>query len=352
MEFKIKSSFNNMFSALIFFCLINLTISSQIRGIVYYEKDSVIWTMDLTTGEETLLYSATGIDRLPILSQDKSKIVFASDKNSNREQLWMMDVDGSNVEELVPNTNLDLARPTDWEGNRILVNSYEPYGSGGSIWWLNMDTREYSLIYDAGGSYDCYTGQSWIDEEWLLIGKSGRYSQYGGEIIRLKKDGSQSETLWSDSELRPNYPTLSPGKESFVFDVRDSDANMQYLYSYDLASGSVDQLLSKNEDQRYNPIYSPDGTKILYNESDALYILDLATMESQVFLDDGTRRSVSTLIDESITNVEQENVVQNFTLNQNYPNPFNPSTIIQYSIPKSGIVKLSVYDILGREVRK
>jgi len=39
-----------------------------------------------------------------------------------------------------------------------------------------------------------------------------------------------------------------------------------------------------------------------------------------------------------------------FTLSQNYPNPFNPSTTIKFSIPNKGLAKLTVYDILGREV--
>ncbi len=37
-----------------------------------------------------------------------------------------------------------------------------------------------------------------------------------------------------------------------------------------------------------------------------------------------------------------------YILNQNYPNPFNPVTNINFSIPKSGLVTLTLYDITGK----
>ena len=39
-----------------------------------------------------------------------------------------------------------------------------------------------------------------------------------------------------------------------------------------------------------------------------------------------------------------------YALGANYPNPFNPTTIISYQLPVAGIVCLTVYDLLGKEV--
>jgi len=39
-----------------------------------------------------------------------------------------------------------------------------------------------------------------------------------------------------------------------------------------------------------------------------------------------------------------------YKLYQNYPNPFNPTTTINYSIPKAGNVKLTVYNTIGSKV--
>ena len=49
--------------------------------------------------------------------------------------------------------------------------------------------------------------------------------------------------------------------------------------------------------------------------------------------------------------VIKSDIPTSFSLSQNYPNPFNPNTTISYAIAKRGLVRLTIYDILGKEIR-
>ena len=54
----------------------------------------------------------------------------------------------------------------------------------------------------------------------------------------------------------------------------------------------------------------------------------------------------SYLSDEDKTQVASE-----FILNNNYPNPFNPVTTISYAIQHDALVRIDIYDLLGRKVK-
>lgn len=54
-----------------------------------------------------------------------------------------------------------------------------------------------------------------------------------------------------------------------------------------------------------------------------------------------------------ISGVEKDEFLpDDIFIEQNYPNPFNPSTTIKYSLNKSFYVKIAVYNLLGREIKK
>jgi hypothetical protein len=53
---------------------------------------------------------------------------------------------------------------------------------------------------------------------------------------------------------------------------------------------------------------------------------------------------------DSVNSIKDKYSLTDFSLGQNYPNPFNPSTTINYSLPISGNVKLTIYNSIGSKV--
>lgn len=93
----------------------------------------------------------------------------------------------------------------------------------------------------------------------------------------------------------------------------------------------------------YNPtgadIYHTIGTSFRFAGIESQYHNDLMA-DMLEFFDTGT------------LDVEDEVAVPlAFSLEHNYPNPFNPSTAIQFALPKSSHVKMTVYNSAGQLVR-
>lgn len=59
-----------------------------------------------------------------------------------------------------------------------------------------------------------------------------------------------------------------------------------------------------------------------------------------------------TIVESGVIGISNNNnsIPSEFALGQNYPNPFNPSTIIEYSVPKSSNVVIKLYNAVGVEV--
>ena len=70
---------------------------------------------------------------------------------------------------------------------------------------------------------------------------------------------------------------------------------------------------------------------------------------SGLFFKSRTIASASVEVLDAVTSFEA--LPTEFAIAQNYPNPFNPTTNIKYQLPVDGLVKIKIFDMLGREVR-
>ena len=101
--------------------------------------------------------------------------------------------------------------------------------------------------------------------------------------------------------------------------------------------------------QFYLPIHYltnavPDSCHILFTIANKAGWLGYPNFGSYYLLDDLAFSYVLAVPE------QRETIVKYIALQQNYPNPFNPTTNIPFEISSPNFVKLSVYDILGREI--
>ena len=53
---------------------------------------------------------------------------------------------------------------------------------------------------------------------------------------------------------------------------------------------------------------------------------------------------------ENLDNSNGNNMPLSYKIHQNHPNPFNPVTTIRYDLPEDGLVNITIYDMMGRQI--
>ena len=141
--------------------------------------------------------------------------------------------------------------------------------------------------------------------------------------------GSEKEASL-DSLMKCCYTTIIPIKSSTYDDRIENDGWVFYNAGYKTVF---------NKEWTSSPYYHT--TKDLSHLLDFSYAAEIVRSGLALLL----------TMDASIpTDVGSTLAPVSWTLKQNYPNPFNPSTSIRYALPSSANVKLTIHDILGREI--
>ena len=127
----------------------------------------------------------------------------------------------------------------------------------------------------------------------------------------------------------------------------NTNLNSICFYPPDLfwAAGDNGKIIKSSNAGESWVVQNTNNSAVTFNDIFASSVDTAYAVTSQSVMYKTTNSGGLTFI-EPISN----EVPDKFSLSQNYPNPFNPTTNIKFQLPNSGFVKLTVIDMLGREV--
>ena len=114
-----------------------------------------------------------------------------------------------------------------------------------------------------------------------------------------------------------------------------------------------------DEDFGYHKVYRLDldseDPAIEFTTSDTFFVDNVANSYLEYWVTavdlNGNESDPSNVVTITLAIEDGLTIPMEFALQQNYPNPFNPSTQIQYALPTDATVSITIYDLMGREVR-
>lgn len=210
-----------------------------------------------------------------------------------------------------------LTTPPTWEAaTTITANTPSPRADHTAIW-----TGTKMIIWGGFGP----------------INNVGTFLNTGGIFDPSTNNWETPPALFQG---RSSHAAVWTGKRMVIFGGYGNSGPLNKGGVYDINTNfwtSMNETLSGYPGNRYHNSIIWTGTQIIvWGGCTSLTSgFDTGGIYSNPTLDIKNTSSVST----------------SYNLSQNYPNPFNPVTNIQFAISKKDFVKITVYDITGKEVK-
>ncbi len=224
-------------------------------------------------------------------------------------------------------------------------------GAGTNSQVMALTTYNNKLI--AGGFFGGHIAQ-WDGSAWSSVGTgtnsiiyalaSGNGKLYAGSLSY----NFQCITSWDGASWSNLGSGVGGGTYPYVFSILVYGTDVYAAGLYTIAGGQTVNGIAKWDGSTWSALGSGFG----YGNACGAYatcIYNDKLVCGGIFSSPGSNVAQW---DGLLTGVNSNNEIPaEFKLSQNYPNPFNPATKIGFQLPKSGVVKLIIYDILGKEIQ-
>ncbi|HRI86422.1 MAG TPA: T9SS type A sorting domain-containing protein [Ignavibacteria bacterium] len=272
---------------------------------------------------------------------------------------------------LVYNTEgnlLHLIKYDSADGKKISTDYFGNIYLGGNVKRANFENQWDFFLnkYDSSGkllwnqTYNTPNTQqrndylSWMsmdvqNDNIYYTGSTIFFNQNGYNFI-LFKFGSNGDSVW-----KRGYTPLTNSSNTPVHLTRDKYNNF-YITGSSNFNTPYYRFLTVKYDSAGNFIWEANYLNILFFNHYGKRVLIDST--NSVFVGgtsygpESGSNDIVLIKYSQITNVESVSnlISEKMELFQNYPNPFNPVTYIEYQLTTPGYVKISLFDMLGKEI--
>ncbi len=281
---------------------------------------------------DIIFNSESNIDTLSV---NGNTDIFIASYDSNGDYLWSVSEGGSDYD-----MAMDLA--FDSQENIIVTGYFQRMIIMASLDTLHSNNSMFE-DYD-----DILLAKYDLDGNYLWSVAEGGPLHDGGERIQIFKNDKilLSGYYWNEA-------TFSKGKNNTktISNIADTSSHFAAKYTPDgilFWVADVDSSFST-----FNTNLAIDSSENIIRAGQYYGDINLQSEENSVPISSyGGVDLYLAKFSNSISSITDDNIsVTNFKLNQNFPNPFNPVTKITFSISKSVLTNLTVYNSLGQKVK-